>query len=354
MSYFRWPPYVPVAKRRANAARELAKLKKKKGFVAQPVELNGSRIATSFWGKSWCDHMESFSDFDNRLPRGRTYVRNGSVCHLGIQPGKVEAIVSGSALYNVTIIIAPLKRSRWTAIRSTCAGKIGSLLDLLRGKLASGVMEVVCHRQTGLFPLPGEIKFHCDCPDWASMCKHVAAVLYGVGARLDSAPEQLFLLRGVDHNELVDVAAAVESATKAGSRRRIGADSLADVFGIDLAEPAENPDGQGVKPDGPSIKKEKVITASTKKSAAAPQRAVASQPAAAPPRPFPTRLTGTAICKWRDALGETQSGFARRLGVTAASISQWERKGRQILQLRDSTLAALKRAWAEHQATGKG
>jgi hypothetical protein len=180
MSYNGWKPYVPVAQRRARATKELARMKKK-GLTVQPVEVAGRKIAASFWGKGWCDQMESFSDYENRLPRGRTYVRNGSVCHLAIQPGRIEAIVSGSELYNIVITIAPLANKKWEAVKVACAGRIGSLIDLLRGKLADGVMAVVCQRETGLFPLPGEMKLHCDCPDWASMCKHVAAVLYGAG-----------------------------------------------------------------------------------------------------------------------------------------------------------------------------
>jgi len=190
-----WPPYVPVAKRRENAAKELARMQKK-GMQVQPVQISGRKIADSFWGKGWCDHMDSFSDYANRLPRGRTYVRNGSVCHLDIQPGKIEALVSGSDLYTITISIAPLAKRKWDEVKSACAGKIGSLIDLLRGKLAGGVMEVVAHRQNGLFPLPGEMSFKCSCPDWAGMCKHVAAVLYGVGHGL-TMPRKTFSFCGV-------------------------------------------------------------------------------------------------------------------------------------------------------------
>ena len=169
MSYYGYAPYVPVAVRRAQAQKQLEKMKKK-GLNVQPVQLSGRKIADSFWGKGWCDHMESFGDYANRLPRGRTYVRNGSVCHLDIKPGRIEAIVSGSSLYNVAIIISPLAIHKWKAVKSSCAGRIGSLIDLLRGKLDRGVMEVVSDRREGLFPLPGEIKFTCDCPDSAGMC----------------------------------------------------------------------------------------------------------------------------------------------------------------------------------------
>jgi len=234
---YRFRPYVPVAKRRANAAREMAKLAKK-GHVVSPVNIKGRTIAATFWGKAWCEHLESYSDFANRLPRGRTYVRNGSVVDLQIKPGRVTAHVSGSELYEIDINIKPLAQSRWASIRSECAGKIASVLELLRGRLSKGVMEIITHRETGLFPEPSEITLNCSCPDWADMCKHIAAVLYGVGARLDEKPELLFVLRQVDHLDLIEQAAAgltpADASVNASATKTIAETDLADVFGIDL------------------------------------------------------------------------------------------------------------------------
>ena len=234
-----WRPYVPVAQRRANAAKQTAKLLKK-GVAVEPVALDGRRIARTFWGEAWCSHLESFSDFANRLPRGRTYVRNGSVCHLAISKGKIEALVSGSELYTVSIRIGTLPDKGWADIKRRCVGQIASLLDLLKGRLSDGVMSVVTDRQRGLFPQPEEIDLKCSCPDWAVMCKHVAAVLYGIGARLDHAPELLFTLRGVDHAELVQVETAGLTAGK-GKGRRLRAENLEEIFGIDLAPAAKTP-----------------------------------------------------------------------------------------------------------------
>ena len=217
------------AQRKMNALR-------KKGVDVQPVEIEGRKITKSFWGQAWCDHLESFSDYANRLPRGRTYVRNGSVCHLEISEGEVKAKVAGSEIYDLHIEIETLPAKKWDAIKKRCAGQIGSLLELLQGKLSDQVMLVVSDRKEGLFPLPAEISLKCNCPDWARMCKHVAAVLYGVGARLDQQPELLFKLRGVDHEELIaaDAEAAVSAATSKGKAKRLATGDLADVFGIDL------------------------------------------------------------------------------------------------------------------------
>ena len=349
MSYYGFAPYVPVAARRAKTQKQLEKMKKK-GLKVQPVHIAGRKIADSFWGKGWCDHMESFSDYANRLPRGRSYVRNGSVCHLEINGGGITAIVSGSSLYNVSITISPLEKKKWDTVKAACAGRIGSLIDLLRGKLDSGVMEVVAHRKDGLFPLPGEMRFTCDCPDWAGMCKHVAAVLYGVGARLDHAPEMLFLLRGVNHEELVDVSAAVTGAAKAGTaRRRIAASGLGDVFGIDMAEAGG---GEGGIPITTSTKGLKTTTKGTGKSSSVPRMPQKTSPATSKSRkktydvvPFPEPLTGAAIYAWRSSLGETQAVFAARIRVTAASISQWEKKGPAAIGMQASTLSAVKKAW---------
>lgn len=228
-------PYVPVAQRRANAARQMAKLAKK-GQTINPVKIDGRQIARTFWGQAWCDNLESYSDFANRLPRGRTYVRNGSVVDLQVHPGKVTARVSGSELYTITIKIKPLNKNHWQAISTKCAGQIASVVELLQGRLSQGVMEIITHRDAGLFPKPAEISLDCSCPDWADMCKHVAAALYGVGARLDEKPELLFTLRQVDHFELIEQAASGKALAPAAAsgKKTIAEGDLAEVFGIEL------------------------------------------------------------------------------------------------------------------------
>jgi len=236
--YYGWRPYVPVAVRRAKAARELAKLAKKGGRAASPVVLDGRKIASTFWGKAWCDNLEAYSDYENRLPRGRTYVRNGSVVDLQIGKGKVTAQVSGSELYRIEINIKPLAASLWKSIQADCAGKIDSLIELLQGKLSSAVMQIVTRRERGLFPTPKEIDLDCSCPDWADLCKHVAASLYGVGAKLDQNPSLLFLLRGVDPSDLISKASAAEAVRQttatAGGAPAMSEAEVAAVFGIEL------------------------------------------------------------------------------------------------------------------------
>lgn len=187
MSDHDWPPYVPVAVKRRQAERELAKLRKRGQSVA-PVTIEGRTIAKTFWGKSWCVNLERYSDYANRLPRGRTYVRNGSVLDLKIAKGEVAAMVAGSSLYKIKIAITPVTAARWRAICRDCTGAIDTVIELLQGRLAKGIMDRVCREGDGLFPSPEEIKLSCSCPDWAGMCKHVAAALYGVGARLDEKP----------------------------------------------------------------------------------------------------------------------------------------------------------------------
>src|ERR1700733_1815455 len=202
MDDYGFKPYVPVGARRLLAARELAKLRKK-GRQTSTVVIAGRTIAGTFWGEAWCDNLERYSDFANRLPRGRTYVRNGSVVDLQIKPGLIQALVSGSELYEITLKIAPVGKQRWKSICEDCAGAIDSLVELLQGRFSKGVMERICRQSQGLFPSPAEIKLSCSCPDWAGMCKHVAAVLYGVGARFDHEPELLFRLREVDEKDLI-------------------------------------------------------------------------------------------------------------------------------------------------------
>jgi uncharacterized Zn finger protein len=245
MGYFGgygWKPYVPVAERRRKAARQMLKLGKK-GQQFSPVVLEGRTIARTFWGKAWCDNLERYSDYENRLPRGRSYVRNGSVLDLRIEPGEVRAMVSGSSLYQVTVKVAVVPKARWGSICTDCAGGISSLVELLQGRFSTGVMERICQQKTGLFPAPAEIDLDCSCPDWATMCKHVAAVLYGVGARLDQQPELLFRLRKVREQDLIARAGkGLPLASKGPAEEKVLAnESLAELFGLEIGEAVATP-----------------------------------------------------------------------------------------------------------------
>src|SRR5579872_3354916 len=148
-----WKPYVPVAERRRKAAREMEK-RRKQGHAVSPVLIEGRAIVQTFWGKAWCQNLERYSDFANRLPRGRTYVRNGSVIDLQIAPGQIRALVSGSKIYRVTVTVTPVGKARWKSVCRDCGGAIDSLVELLQGKLSQGVMERICRQTTGLFPSP--------------------------------------------------------------------------------------------------------------------------------------------------------------------------------------------------------
>jgi len=236
----RWPKYVPAAERRAQAAMEIKK-RAKKGLVAVPVLIEGRDIARTFWGKAWCENLERYSDYSNRLPRGRTYVRNGSVVHLGIESGVVKALVSGSDLYEVKVEVGSVPATRWKGICKDCAGAVDSLVELLQGKFSKAVMSRICEPKSGLFPSPTEIKFTCSCPDVAAMCKHIAAVLYGIGARFDQSPELLFRLRSVDHQELIAHAGKElpASRNRVSTTRVLEVDNLSDIFGIEIAESDE-------------------------------------------------------------------------------------------------------------------
>ncbi|ANY84483.1 hypothetical protein BB934_40535 (plasmid) [Microvirga ossetica] len=232
-----WPLYVPVAERRKQAAREIEKLRKK-GHPVAPVILEGRTIARTFWGQAWCDNLESYRDFDNRLPRGRTYVRQGAVIDLQMAPLEISARVSGSSIYRVNVSITALAPTLWRSICTDCAGGIDSLVELLQGRLSQGVMERICRQDRGLFPKPSDIRFSCTCPDGASMCKHVAAVLYGVGARLDERPELLFRLRSVDAQDLVadlDTALSI-SSQPLDAGKVLETDDISALFGLDIAE----------------------------------------------------------------------------------------------------------------------
>jgi uncharacterized Zn finger protein len=235
--YGDWPKYVPVAERRRQAEREVAKLRKQGRPVAPVVIAGRGAIAGTFWGKAWCDTLESYHDYENRLPRGRSYVRNGSVIDLQIAPLEVTALVSGSSIYKVGISIKAAPKPQWQSLCRDCAGAIDSLVELLQGRLSSAVMERLCRQDNGLFPKPSEIRFSCSCPDSASMCKHVAAVLYGIGSRLDDSPELLFRLRGVDAADLIANLKADSPLSKSAATGNVLQDEdLSALFGLEMAD----------------------------------------------------------------------------------------------------------------------
>ena len=237
--YWGWKSYTPVAERQRRAAREMEK-RKNQGQAISPVIIEGRAIVKTFWGKAWCDNLEQYSDFANRLPRGRTYVRNGSVIDLQIAPGTIQALVSGSEIYKVAVKVTPVTKSRWKSICADCAGAIDSLVELLQGRFSKGVMERICRQNTGLFPSPKEIRLSCTCPDWADMCKHVAAVLYAIGARLDRQPELLFRLHEVDQEELIAKVGKTLPLAKEGpaASKILGSEDLSGMFGLDMAQGA--------------------------------------------------------------------------------------------------------------------
>lgn len=345
MAWYEWRPYLSVAERRARARRAMAR-RRKKGLPVEPVEVKGKSIANTFWGCAWCDHLEKFSDFANRLPRGRTYVRNGSVCHLEIGSGEIRAMVMGSELYEVRVTVKKLTKTRWRAVKTKCAGGIASLLELLEGRLSRGVMTVVSHRDHGIFPLPREIEFGCTCPDWATMCKHVAAVLYGVGARLDERPDLLFLLRGVDHEELIsaDPSAGTVVGNRGRGRRRIAQRDLAGVFDIDIVGSDRGTNAKVTEPapvDSPRGAKRG--TRGALDPSKEPRRANTADRSGPASARVPRFFTGASVARLRSKLAMTRGQLAVLLGVSDATIGTWEKtEGR--LNLRDRNHEALVRA----------
>lgn len=348
MSYGDWPAYVPAAERRKNAAAKMQKLKQK-GLNVQPIEIQGRKIAKSFWGIAWNDHLESFADFANRIPRGKTYVRNGSVCHLDIGTGKVEARVSGSSIYQVNIEIKPLAQKKWDLVKDNCAGQVGSMLELLQGKLSSSVMSVVTNQKTGLFPTPKEIDFNCDCPDGAYMCKHIAAVLYGVGARLDDSPELLFKLRAVDHQELIsaDVAMAKTTAKIGSKSRRIADESIANVFGIDISTDEI--------PEQKKKTAKKVVKKAAKKTAKKiVKKAIRKKVLRSLDVKGNGIFTSQDVIKLRRKFAMNEIEFSGLCGVSSLTIQNWESKS-GALALRKLSRESLEKvekfsknkAWAE-------
>ncbi len=316
MSYYGWKPYVPVAERRKKAEKVAAKAKKS-GLDFSPIESFRGAIARTFWGKAWCDNLEAYSDYANRLPRGRTYVRNGSVIDFRIRAGEVHGQVMGSSLYKVIVKVAAVPPKQWQDIGTACAGSIDSLVELLQGKLSSAVMQHICTPRSGLFPAPREISFNCSCPDGAYMCKHIAAVLYGVGTRLDQQPDLIFKLRQVDAQDLVSQADQGLPKRAPAAGRVLDDALLGDVFGIEMDETPPPPKRASARETPPPVK----VAAKPAK----PARDIAAKTSkqSAAPTPQKTPATSKAGVKMTpaQAIAKIEARMAE-LGLTIDDITE--------------------------------
>ena len=326
-----YPRYVPVDEQRARTVSEINRLLAR-GVQVQPVELRGRTVARYFWGRRWCEHVESFSEYAARLAHGRAYLRNGCVCHLSIKPGGIDAMVIGSALYQVSLRIRRLDRAAWMAIGTACAGRIDSLVELHQGRLSDDIAEVVTHRDSGLFPQPGEIVASCECGDATPLCKHAAAVLSGVGSRLDERPEQLFLLRGVDETALI-------GGEPARSRDTVAAGGL-EPDATNGAASSHAVDSRPLNAPGSADSKALPAGAPTSTDSAISSRPVKKTLTYRPPiraaaRLRPTRSdlaneaagfvpTGEMVADLREQCGCSVAEFADLLQVTPTTVRRWE------------------------------
>ncbi len=286
-----WWSYEDVREQKARMEREIAKrVKRGETFEVVAAPSGNKKLCTTFWGQAWCKNLEAYQEYESRLPRGRSYLRQGRAYNLAIEQGSLSAVVAGSELYDTRIEIKALPKARWAKIVEESAGEVGSMLDLLAGKLGDGLMQVLTDTERGLFPKPKEIRFDCSCPDFADMCKHVSAVLYGVGVMLDTQPELLFTLRGVDQAELLVDAGEATVADLAGGEGELAGADLSALFGIDLggespvagieavkAEPSAKPSKKKRGTAGASPKKEKAVKKSAQKET--PRKRVAPKSA---------------------------------------------------------------------------
>lgn len=298
--YDAYPPYVPVAQRRAKAEKQLQQMQKKNPHL-KPVVLAGNSLASTWWGKSWNSNLERYADYSNRIGRGRSYVRNRAVLDLQITSGKATALVQGSMSqpYKIAITIGTLSAGNWSSIRQTCEGRLDSLSELLAGKFPQALKDLFFEKGAGLFPAPHDIHFDCSCPDWASMCKHVAAALYGVGARLDEDAALFFTLRGINIDDLITQTLTDTAQTLLGKAERQSQNilqdvDLGDVFGIQLDDIAVS------LPDLPAVRRTtaRKQTSSARQTAAVQPAPPAATKTVSKPRvmpPPPVAVTSKAV-----------------------------------------------------------
>ena len=226
--------YTTVASLKARAARATKTLKDAEPVIPHP---HTRKMCLTWWGQEWCNNLESYADYRSRLERGRRYVRSNTVVDLKIFANQVKAKVQGTDLYEVTVDFAKPKPADIEKIKKLTGNRIANVEMLLKGNFPDELKELFTQNKPGLFPTPEEIKFDCDCLDWADMCKHVAAVMYGIGIRIDADPLQFFKLRGIDIDEFLtqvvdDKVANMLKNIDVKSDRIMKDANVATIFGI--------------------------------------------------------------------------------------------------------------------------
>lgn len=238
--YFK--PQITQEELKAKAAKAV-----KPGY--KPVIIDGRIIAKTWWGRSWCDNIDRYADNYNRLDRGKKYVRSNAVVDLQLEGGKVTAKVIGSGRkpYDVEVFIQPLRKDKYEHILAECEGKLESLAALEEGKFPTEYKELFTAEGDGLFPSLGEIKFYCSCPDSSRVCKHIAAVLYAIGRRLDDDPLIFFSLRGIDVKSFSETVIKKEamrlwnsSTLEISKDREIAEDKAMKLFGYEKAPDSDS------------------------------------------------------------------------------------------------------------------
>ncbi len=322
MYYF--SEYTSKAEKTAKAQRHIKKLAKTIKNV-MPVEAFNGKIAKTFWGQSWCTHLEKYADYGNRLERGRSYVRAGCVCHLEIQKGRILAKTSGTSIYTVIVDIQPLSDEVWKALCAECSGHTASVLELLQGKISHGIMQHVCHPSLGLFPTSAHIKFSCSCPDSAGMCKHIAATLYAVGRRFDTEPELLFVLRNVNPGDLV-----AQKLNFVDEDAHIADETLQDVelgqmFGIDidLSDNAQAPIASSKEVEPVRVSSDNTANSPIEGKKSAKSEKVQGSKAKNETKAI--TFCGKDIAAFREKYSLPLSAFALLVGVSVSTVSRWEK-----------------------------
>lgn len=154
----------------------------------------------TWWGEQWLNALTHI-DYDNRLPRGRTYANKGAVKDLKLSGGALHAKVQGSRPrpYQVSIQVPSLTEKNVENLLDALVSDPGVIARLLNGELDPSVLTHAQYLGIAIFPSKWkDLAMQCSCPDWAVPCKHLAAAIYLMSREIDSNPFLVFSLRSVD------------------------------------------------------------------------------------------------------------------------------------------------------------
>ena len=184
-----------------------------KGGIRSRV-IRGRAYQYNWWSRRWLQILEESIDA-GRLTRGRSYARKGQVVEIDVEPGLVSASVQGTRKkpYQIKLGFETVTDEAKELLLLRFRERASFAAKLLAHEMPEEMEEVFKETGIPLFMRKSAIRrFKCTCPDDATPCKHIIAVLLLLAEVIDDDPFLLLKLRGIDRERMISLLTSESAA----------------------------------------------------------------------------------------------------------------------------------------------